>query len=300
MNQAATVKDWRPEGRERRNAHADPIACNHGKAPLCPRVVSFSSGKGGVGKTNVVINMALAIARLGKRVLILDADLGLANVDIMLGLVPKYTIRHVFSGEKRLEDILIQGPGGMLILPAGSGIPELVHLDESEKLFLLNEMERLGDSIDLMLIDNAAGISENVIYFNLAAQQRVIVVTPEPTSMTDAYALIKVLNNKHRIRSFSVLVNSSRNSQEAQKVFRQLSSVADRFLGVLSMDYMGFIPKDSAIPKAICHQKAVLEMFPESKASKGFMDLAHTILRYEGEHHVDGNIKFFWRHLLGV
>jgi flagellar biosynthesis protein FlhG len=182
MNQAATLKEWGPEGQERRKAHADPIARLRGKAPLCPRVVSFSSGKGGVGKTNMVTNIALAIARLGKRVLILDADLGLANVDIMLGLVPKYTIRHVFSGEKRLEEILMQGPGGMLILPAGSGIPELVHLDESEKLFLLNEMEGLGDSIDLMLIDNAAGISENVLYFNLAAQQRVIVVTPEPTS----------------------------------------------------------------------------------------------------------------------
>jgi flagellar biosynthesis protein FlhG len=262
--------------------------------------MSFSSGKGGVGKTNVVTNIALALSREGKRVLVLDADLGLANVDVMLGLVPKYTIQHAFSGEKSLREILVEGPGGMLILPGSSGIPELANLGESEKLYLLNEMEELGSSVDLMLIDNSAGISENVLYFSMAAQQRVIVMTPEPTSITDAYALIKVLNSRHHIKNFSILVNWTRNNQEAQKVFRQLAAVADRFLGVLSMDYMGFIPQDDAIPKAISQQKAVLDLYPESDASRGFVDLARNLLENGGEDHADGNIKFFWRHLLRV
>jgi len=300
MNQAATLKEWRMGGGGHPGKQHDLLQDSAGETPFGPRVLSFSSGKGGVGKTNVVTNMAVALARLGKRVMILDADLGLANVDVMLGLCPKYTIRHVFSGERSLADVLIAGPGGIRIIPAGSGIPELVHLNESEKLFLLSEMEEIGGSIDIMLIDNSAGISDNVLYFSIASQQRIIIVTPEPTSITDGYALIKVLHSRHQIKSFSILVNWTRNGSEAQKVFRQLALVTDRFLGHLSMDYLGFIPRDDAIPKAVCRQKTVLELFPDSQASRGFMDLAQHLLEHGGENHVDGNIKFFWRHLLKV
>ncbi|HID97180.1 MAG TPA: MinD/ParA family protein [Thermodesulfobacteriaceae bacterium] len=296
MNQAQTLREWKINGNmaefHRNSRHLQP---EH-----CPMVLSFSSGKGGVGKTSVVTNLAVAMADQGKRVMILDADLGLANVDVMLGLTPKYTTRHVFTGEKNLEEILIQGPGGILILPAGSGIPELLNLNESEKLFLLNEIEELGPLVDVLLVDTAAGISDNVIYFNMATQQRIIVVTPEPTSITDAYALIKVLANQHHIKKFSILVNWARNGREAHRVYRQLSTVADRFLGLISLDYLGCIPRDDAIPRAVCRQKTVLEMYPDCKASKGFIDLSKTILNVRSNNHVDGNIKFFWKHLLGA
>ncbi|MGC8736949.1 MAG: MinD/ParA family protein [Dissulfurimicrobium sp.] len=195
-----------------------------------PRVISFSSGKGGVGKTNIVVNLAIAMADLGQRVMVLDADLGLANIDVILGLTPKYTIDNVFSGYVTLKDVLIEGPSGILILPAGSGVTELLNLGEGEKLFLLDEIEGLGNDIDIMLIDNAAGISENVMYFNLAAQQRVVVATPEPTSITDAYALIKVMVNKYKVNTFSLLINMARDESDALKVFRQLTLVTDRFL----------------------------------------------------------------------
>jgi flagellar biosynthesis protein FlhG len=148
-----------------------------------PQVISISSGKGGVGKTNIVANLALALTRLGKRVLVLDADLGLANIDILLGLTPRYTIEHLLTGQKRLQDILVSGPEGMMILPAGSGIPELADLNEGQKLFLLNEMDQLSQRIDLLLIDTGAGISTNVLYFNLAAQESIIIIA-EPTSQT--------------------------------------------------------------------------------------------------------------------
>lgn len=265
-----------------------------------PRVLSFSSGKGGVGKTSIVVNLAIALANLGQKVMILDADLGLANIDVILGLTPSHTIDHVFSGQIGLKDVLIEGPGGILILPAGSGTTELVNLGESEKLFLLNEIEELGNDIDIMLIDNAAGISKNVMYFNLAAQQRVVVVTPEPTSITDAYALIKVMVNKYRANSFSILINMAKDSTEALKVFRQLTLVADHFLGTLAIDYLGFIPKDDAISRAVCCQKAVLEAYPGSLASKGIINLAEHLLISNWEGHTDGSIKFFWRHLLRV
>ncbi len=299
MNQAETLKQWK----EKRH-----LSVCTGQAPdnrlmrsSCspfPRVFSFSSGKGGVGKTNVVTNVALALRKMGYRSMILDADLGLANVDVILGLAPKYNIRHVLSGQKNLCEILLQGPRGVLILPAGSGIPELTNLNEAEKLLLLAEMEDLGDSIDVMLIDTSAGISDTVLYFNMAAQERVVVVTPEPTSITDAYALMKVLSNRHHIKEFSILVNWSRGAQEAKKVFRQLSAVTDRFLGQLSLNYLGFIPGDEAVSRAVRNQKAVLEMFPGSGAGKGFVALAEKLISKGRDSYVDGNIKFFWRHIL--
>ncbi len=300
MNQAATLKQWRDmhKGRIGPINNLNPKTLS--KTVMHPRVLSFTSGKGGVGKTNVVANLALALSQCGKKVMLLDADLGLANIDVLLGLVPKYNIKHVFSGQMRLQDVLIKGPGGILVLPAGSGIPELVSLTDGEKLFLLTEMEELDDKIDILLIDTPAGISDNVVYFNLAAQGRVVILTPEPTSITDAYALIKVLANKHQIKSFYILINWVKDSNEAQKVFRQLAAVVDRFLGSLSLDFIGYIPHDDAIPKAVRKQKAVLDLYPNALSSKGFINLAQSLLR-EGENsHVDGNIKFFWKHLLRV
>ncbi len=297
MNQASTLKEWKKTKSTMNNTLSDPTRL-HNTHGDCPMVLSFSSGKGGVGKTNMVTNTAIAMSRLGKKVMILDADLGLANIDVLLGLAPQYNIKHVLAGERSLGEVLVEGPEGLLILPAGSGVPELVNLSEAEKLLLLNEMEELNEKIDVMLIDTAAGISDNVLYFNMAAQKRIVVVTPEPTSVTDAYALIKVMANKHHVKDFSILVNWTKSRQEALKVFKQLSTVADRFLGLIALDYVGFIPKDDFIPKAVLRQRAVLDMYPESEASKSFMELAHTLLKEYGNSQTDGNIKFFWRHLL--
>lgn len=266
---------------------------------VAPRVLSFSSGKGGVGKTNIVVNTAIALSRLGQKVLILDADMGLANIDVMLGLTPQWTINHVFAGQKTLSDVVIEGPEGVLILPSSSGTTELINLGESEKLFLLDSLEELAADIDMMFIDNSAGISDNVFYFNMAAQQRVVVVTPEPTSITDAYALIKLMSSRHQVKSFSILVNSAHNANEAKKVYRQLTTVADRFLDSISLDYLGFILKDDSVHKAICQQKALLQLYPDSNAAKGFMTLAHTILSQQIPNESTGNIVFFWRQLLG-
>ncbi len=262
------------------------------------RVFSFSSGKGGVGKTNIVTNLALAMTRLGARVLVLDADLGLANIDVLLGLAPKYNIKHVLSGEKRLRDVLVEGPEGFLILPAGSGVPELVALTSEEKMVLMDELEELEELIDIMLIDTAAGISDTVLYFNAAAQKRIVIVTPEPTSITDAYALIKVLANRHQVKNFSILVNWCRDREEAIKVYRQLSQVADRFLDSISLDLLGFIPKDDKLPRAVLRQRAVLDLYPDSDAGKSLEQIAQNLLNEEIEEGADGNIKFFWRNLL--
>ncbi len=296
MNQAATLKQWKAycsfdgaavDGQEKQSMNSS----SH------PRVLCFSSGKGGVGKTSIVTNLGIAMAQIGKKVLVLDADLGLANIDVMLGITPKYSIQHVFSGERSLSDVIMQGPGGIKLLPASSGIQELCHLSESEKLFLLNEFDCLEEPVDIMLIDNAAGISDTVMYFNMAAQARVIILTPEPTSITDAYALIKVLSKRYLIKEFSIVVNWTNSRQEAYKIFRQLTAVADRFLGFLSFHFLGHIPKDTSIPKSVRQQKPALELFPQSRACQGFRQLAENILNLDVSGN-DGNIKFFWKNLL--
>jgi flagellar biosynthesis protein FlhG len=167
-----------------------------------PLVIAVTSGKGGVGKTNIVGNLAIAYQRMKKKALIFDADLGLANIDIIYGINPKHTIEEVISGEKELSQIIVKGPENVAIIPASSGVQELAHLSEGHKINLLNEFDILNSKFDILLIDTSAGISSNVTYFNMAAQERVVVVTPEPTSITDAYALIKVMFNKHGVKDF--------------------------------------------------------------------------------------------------
>jgi flagellar biosynthesis protein FlhG len=262
------------------------------------RVISVTSGKGGVGKTSVVANLALALRNMAKRVLILDADLGLANMDVMLGLNPQYTINHVIKGEKKLGEVIITAPCGFKLLPAASGMQELTELDNSQRLFLLNELDSLQDLFDVLLIDTGAGISSNVMYFNFAAMEKVVIVTNEPTSLTDAYALIKVLTNKYHQKRFRILVNTARSAEEADRIYRHLSLVVDKFLGSPSLDYLGWIPYDKLIPTAIRQQQMILQRYPEAPASKSFVKLAEKLASNDDGSDFDGDIKFFWQKLL--
>ncbi len=296
MNQAETLERIMTRSQPQKERMAAP---RNSTEPQ-PRVICVTSGKGGVGKTNIVTNLGYALAKAGKKVLILDADLNLANVDILLGLTPRYNLHHVFMGEKTLAEVLVQGPEGLLILPASSGIMELADLTEQQRLYFLAEMSALAQKIDIMLIDTAAGINNNVIYFNLAARERIIILTPEPTSLTDAYALVKVLSSRHDVKKFRILVNLARSEKEALSVFRKLSIVADRFLDSLSLDYLGYIPYDSKLPTAVREQRLVSDIFPDAPSSKMFSKLAGNIFQEEPEMKADGNIKFFWQGLVDL
>lgn len=261
------------------------------------RIISVTSGKGGVGKTNVVANLAYVMTRMGKRVLLLDADLGLGNLDVLLGLAPRYHIGHLLSGERRLEEILVRGPNGMLILPASSGVQELTTLTEGQQLSFISELDNLKESIDVVLIDTGAGISSNVLYFNMAAQEIIVVVSPEPTSITDGYAIMKVLFQKHGERRFKLIVNSVRSQREGLDVYNHLCMVADKYLDI-SIDYLGGIPYDENLPKAVREQKAITEIYPHSKASEALYDLTKVILESEPEM-AKGNLQFLWKRLIG-
>ena len=268
------------------------------KAPKSrTRVISTTSGKGGVGKSNIVANLGFALSKLGKKVLILDADLGLGNLDVLLGLAPKYNFSHAIMGTKTVEEILVQGPGNVKILPASSGIQELTELTHEQKSRILTALDSLIDSIDIFLIDTGAGISSNVMYFNSSAQEIMVVVSPEPTSITDAYAIMKVLSIDYSQKHFKLIVNMARNAGEAEEVFRQLKLVADRFLNI-TIDYLGYVLMDENIKRGVKLQKVVSELYPDTRASRCFASLAKKICDSPPPPIPEGGTNFFWRRLV--
>jgi flagellar biosynthesis protein FlhG len=257
-------------------------------------VIAVTSGKGGVGKTNVVVNLAVSLARRGTRVLVLDADLGLGNLDVLLGLIPQFTLEHVLSGEKRLSEIAVRGPEGIRILPASSGVQDLTHLTPPQQLLLQQELDQLAGSIDLLLIDTGAGISTNVLFFASAAHEILVVASPEPTSITDAYALMKVLSHRYDETHFRLLVNMARNQREGLEVFRKIGLVADRFLNI-SIDYIGFIPDDDYVPLSVCRQRPVVDLYPQAPASQEFQRLARLVEQWPATRAPKGGVQFLWQ-----
>ena len=268
--------------------------CDRGKKA---RVIAITSGKGGVGKTSIVANLGYAFTKLGKKVLILDADLGLGNLDVLLGLAPRYNLSHVVMGERTIDEILVEGPGQMKILPASSGIQELTHLTREQKIEIFTQLDSLINSVDILFIDTAAGISSNVMDFNATAHEIVVVVSPEPTSITDAYALMKVLSLKYSEKVCKLLVNMTTRPEEGREVFRQLHLVTDRFLDI-SSEYLGCILYDDKVTKGIKNQKIVSELYPDAHSSRCFKDLARKIANSQPLNIPKGGSNLFWKHLV--
>jgi flagellar biosynthesis protein FlhG len=266
VDQAELLRQKAQERRDRESPARTPLV--EGRPAL---VISVTSGKGGVGKTNISANLGLALARAGKKVLIFDTDLGLANVDLVLGLKPQHTVHEVLAGEKRLADVIVTGPDGLMVLPASSGIDEVRALSEAQRLDLVAQFENWEQDIDVLILDTGAGIGPNVMFFNIVAQHILLVVTPEPTSMTDAYAMMKVLSTRYQEKRFHLLVNMAKDEAQALDVYRRLAKVANRFLDI-SINFFGMAPYDEAVVRA------VLELeIPKSPK---------------------GNIQFLWRHVL--
>ncbi len=268
-----------------------------GEGRKFPQVISVTSGKGGVGKTAVAANVAIVLARMGKKVLIIDADLGLANVDVVFGLTPQYNLNHFFAGEKSLQEIVIEGPEGIHILPAGSGIQSVTQLSGAQKLRFLDAMDDFHGDFDIIIIDTEAGISENVTYFNVAAQEILVVTTPDPTAITDAYAIMKLLSTKYHERRFNLIVNSVADQDEALDVYKKLTLVSNRYLDI-SIDYLGCIPYDKRMRESISRQTVMVELYPKSKISSAFEGLAENLTAVIQNVQPKGTQQFFWKRLL--
>ncbi len=281
MDQSSNVIDLKAHVRMKNNEKAGKRPSNGRKRP---RIIAITSGKGGVGKTNIVANLGFTLSRFGQKVLILDADLGLGNLDVLLGLTPEYNLSHLIRGEKKLSEIVVSGPGRLKILPAASGIQELTSLSAEDRYLVFSQLEAFMQDFDIMLIDTAAGISSNVLYFNINADEIIVVATPEPTSITDAYALMKVLSMKYGTDQFKLVINAVANDDEADDVYRQLNLVADRFLNV-NIDYYGGIVLDENLKKGVRQQRVVTDLSPLTTASRNFAALARKIAseEFDGE-----------------
>jgi flagellar biosynthesis protein FlhG len=263
------------------------------------KIIAIASGKGGVGKSNVAINVGIALMNYGKKVTILDADFGLANIDILLGLIPEFNLYHVLFGEKSLKDILVDGPRGIKIIPAGSGIKQLAELTDELKQKLLRNFGHLNYNTDILIIDTAAGISSNVIDMLMAAGDILIITTPEPTAITDAYSIIKVILNENSNKKIKLVVNSAKTSDEAEQVFGQINSAVEKFLKS-KLEYIGFVYQDQNLVKSVRQQKAVIELYPNSTSSKCFHMIAKKILDLEAKVPRTGFLNFFKNLLLKV
>lgn len=239
------------------------------------KTIAITSGKGGVGKTNVVLNLGVALAKKKIRVGILDADFGLGNIDILLGLEPGRDINDLVNGRAAMEEILVRR-NGLEIIPASSGVQALTQLTPQQEAVLFRELKKLEKMVDLLIIDTAAGISDNVISLLLSADEVFLIVSPEPTSLVDAYAVVKVVSELDAFKRFSVIANSVRNEEEAGEVFLKISRATQRFLNK-TIDYLGYVQYDKNVTTAVRQQTPVLDLFPDSKASRDYQRLARTL-----------------------
>lgn len=263
------------------------------------QVIAVSGGKGGVGKSNISVNLGIALAQKGRRVVLLDADLGLANIDVLLGITANRNMADVLAGDCDLRDILVNGPGGIRIVPASSGTQRMTQLSSMEHAGLINAFSELGDQIDVLIVDTAAGISESVVSFLRASQELLLVVCDEPTSITDCYALIKLMNRDYGTNRFRILANQVRNEQEGRHLFEKLTRVTERFLDV-ALQYVGMVPYDEAVKKAVQRQKAVLEAYPRAKASLAIKALAEKVDSWPLPSSPRGHLEFFVERLVEV
>jgi flagellar biosynthesis protein FlhG len=243
-----------------------------------PVAVAITSGKGGVGKTNVAANLAVSLSNMGQRVLVLDADFGMANIDVLLGLAPKYNLGDYLFGKKSLEEIIVEGPSGIRIIPASSGIEQMAALSVEQQVKLLRGVTRLGATADYLLIDTAAGISGNVIHLLMASGMVVVVTAPEPTAIVDAYLVVKILAHRDPQKKVHILVNSVSGRDEANAVYRQIDTAAQRFLNK-SVELFGFIERDRNVLEAVRFQMPVVNMLPAAAASKCLINLARKLHR---------------------
>ncbi len=263
------------------------------------KVIAVTGGKGGVGKTTVAANLALSIAAQGRDVMLVDADFGLANIDVVLGLHTRFHLGHVVRGECSLEDAIVTGPHGLQIVPAASGIKQMANLTAAEHAGIIRAFSELYHQVEVLVVDTAAGLHESVLTFSQAAHHVLVVVCDEPASITDAYALIKVLSREHGVQRFQILANQTRRSGEGPDLFQKISRVCDRFLNV-TLEFAGSIPFDDYLRRAVQRQTAVVDAYPASISSIALKNLAGKADKWCVPQGARGHLEFFVERMVGA
>ncbi|MDD4337285.1 MAG: MinD/ParA family protein [Firmicutes bacterium] len=294
-DQAEVLRQAAQRGRNR-----EPLRrLSQRKSDDTARVVAVTSGKGGVGKTSFVVNLAVVLADLGMRVTILDADLGLANVDVLLGLAARHNLHHVINGTLSLEDILIKGPRDVQIIPGASGLRDIADMGLEDRKYLVESLYKTTRGRDLVIVDTAAGMSRNVLDFVLSAQEIIVLTAPEPAAMTDAYAMIKVISRENPNSVVRLVVNMCPNRTEAENVVEQLTLLSDRFLD-FSFDALGYIPTDPLVGKAIRARQPFVLAYPYVPASAAMVSIARRLRGMPEQDHSEAGVGQFIKRLLGV
>jgi flagellar biosynthesis protein FlhG len=263
------------------------------------KVITVTGGKGGVGKTTVSANLAVSIAARGRDVMLVDADLGLANVDVMLGLRTRFHLGHVISGECALEDAIVTGPHGLQVVPAASGYKRMANLSPAEHAGIVRAFSDLYHRVEVLVVDTAAGLHDSVMTFSQAAQHVLVVVCDEPASITDAYALIKVLSREHGVQRFQILANQTRKSGEGPALFEKIKRVCDRFLNV-TLEFAGSVPFDDYLRRAVQRQSAVVDAYPASISSMALKNLATKADKWSAPQGARGHLEFFVERMVGA
>ncbi len=261
------------------------------------RVIAVTSGKGGVGKSNVTINLAVTLAQSGEKVMVMDADMGLANIDVLLGLSPGLNLSHVINGECSLEETIIEGPAGIKIVPASSGVAAMSDLTPAQNAGIIRSFSELTEPVDTLLIDTAAGLSDSVVSYTRAAREVIVVVCDEPASITDAYAMVKVMNRDYGVERFHVLANQAQGATQGRELYNKLARVSERFLDV-TLNYLGCIPYDDCLKKAVQKQKSVVEAFPRSQSANAFKQIAKKTQQWPSPSSIEGHLEFFIERLV--
>jgi len=261
------------------------------------KVVTITSGKGGVGKTHTAVNLGLALAQNGQKILVIDADLGLANVNILFGFKSQNNISDVLKGTVGIQNVVVSLPSGIDVIPSASGIADIVNLNSADRYKLLSAVQELCYQYDYMIVDTATGIGDSVIYFNMAAEENIIIVTPESTSIADAYALIKVLHHNSRIQDFSILVNKNPENADGRLTYAKLAKITARFLDV-RLRYLGAITDDIAVSESLKKQIPYTELFPSAKASLDIQKVAKKINENANRRTPHGGMQFFFKEML--
>ena len=261
--------------------------------PVTPRVIAISSGKGGVGKSSIAVNLGISLSKQGHKVCVLDADTGLANVNILLGVQPQFSLEHVLYGAKTIDEIMLSAPFGMKVIPGANGISETVSLHPRQQLRLTRELSRIEQEFDYLLIDTAAGIADTTLDFICASHYALVVITPEPTSLTDAFSLIKLLKRKRGNIRFQVVVNMCAGANDGQEIFARFASAVKKYIGV-DLTYLGYLPRDESVRAAVSLQNPVA-MFPDTDpSSRSFLRLADAVIKHSRPEAGDKSFSAYW------